>query len=391
MARFVNVPNLRGVGIHEHEAYCCPIPPSPRRRHRRSSPPLPPNCVGAHSLLLCLNPRSQTYNVWFKLCLSAWKGAGKGHGLRHEGTCDFGSSKMPKCLRNFIRTVTFTQCNKCICDAPELGAGTLSNQWGQRWLFLQACVFPMEVSYHLYCDVFFGMRGDKGRGQWYVLSMTCAAGPEVLLVKMVAFESSTLLWERWLFLVFFCLGLFGRARLAGMFGDISFWHVWVRSTQNRKDGKHGNIMGTFITQHSLNRFLFRRWRIRSRFALAGPIWGNSKTTAVCCVYANNFWYFLMLSHFTQYTHLRFSIPHFGVVFSFHFLFLPDLVVVAEIQELQRFQTGEPLTCLVMAPGGLEAPDGVGVEHVAKDVHYKNIWNYQSWNPSWGLPKNRSQS
>ena len=85
------------------------------------------------------------------------------------------------------------------------------------------------------------------------------------------------------------------------------------STQNRKDGKHGNIMGTFITQHSLNRFLFRRWRIRSRFALAGPIWGNSsKTTAVCCVYANNFWYFLILSHFTQYTHLRFSIPHFGV-------------------------------------------------------------------------------
>ena len=100
---------------------------------------------------------------------------------------------MPKCLRNFIRTVTFTQCNKCICDAPELGAGTLPNQWGQRWLFLQACVFPMEVSYHLYCDVFFGMRDDKGRGQWYVLSMTCAAGPEVLLVKMVAFESSTLL------------------------------------------------------------------------------------------------------------------------------------------------------------------------------------------------------
>lgn len=169
-----------------------------------------------------------------------------------------------------------------------------------------------------------------------------------------------------------------------------WWHFFLTclgphmkffsSTQNRKDGKHG-IMGTFITQHSLNRFLFRRWRIRSRFALAGPIWGNSsKTTAVCCVYANNFWYFLILSHFTQYTHLRFSIPHFGVfcVF-FHFLFLPDLVVVAEIQELQRFQTGEPLTCLVMAPGGLEAPDGVG-------VHYKNIWNYQSWNPSWGLPK-----
>ena len=101
MARFVNVPNLRGVGIHEHEAYCCPIPPSPRRRHRRSSPPLPPNCVGAHSLLLCLNPRSQTYNVWFKLCLCARQGAGKGHGLRHEGTCDFGSSKMPKCPKEF--------------------------------------------------------------------------------------------------------------------------------------------------------------------------------------------------------------------------------------------------------------------------------------------------
>ena len=103
---------------------------------------------------------------------------------------------LPKCRnvpRNFIRTVTFTQCNKCICDAPELGAGTLPNQWGQKWLFLQACVFPMEVSYHLYCDVFFGMRDDKRRGQWYVLSMTCAAGPEVLLVKMVAFESSTLL------------------------------------------------------------------------------------------------------------------------------------------------------------------------------------------------------
>lgn len=41
--------------------------PAPRRRHRRSSPPLPPNCVGAHSLLLCLNARSQTYKVWFKL------------------------------------------------------------------------------------------------------------------------------------------------------------------------------------------------------------------------------------------------------------------------------------------------------------------------------------
>ena len=162
MARFVNVPNLRGVGIHEHEAYCCPIPPSPRRRHRRSSPPLPPNCVGAHSLLLCLNQRSQTYNVWFKLCLCARQGAGKGHGLRHEGTCDFGSSKMPKCLRNFIRTVTFTQCNKCICDAPELGAGTLPNQWGKRWLFLQACVFPMEVSYHLYCDVFLVWEMIKG-------------------------------------------------------------------------------------------------------------------------------------------------------------------------------------------------------------------------------------
>lgn len=100
-----------------------------------------------------------------------------------------------------------------------------------------------------------------------------------------------------------------------------------------------------------------------------------------------FWYFLILSHFTQYTHLSFSIPHFGVfsVF-FHFLFLPDLVKSRKFKELQRFQTGEPLTCLVMAPGGLEAPDGAGVEHVAKDVHYKNIWNYQSWNPSWGLPK-----
>lgn len=182
MARFVNVPNLRGVGIHEHEAYCCPIPPSPRRRHRRSSPPLPPNCVGAHSLLLCLNPRSQTYNVWFKLCLSA-----KGHGLRHEGTCDFGSSKMPKCLRNFIRTVTFTQCNKCICDAPELGVGP------KVVIFASLCVPDGSIISPLLRCFFFGMRDDKGRGQWYVLSMTCAAGPEVLLVKMVAFESSTLL------------------------------------------------------------------------------------------------------------------------------------------------------------------------------------------------------
>ena len=61
--------------------------------------------------------------------------------------------------------------------------------------------------------------------------------------------------------------------------------------------------------------------------------------------------------------MRFSIPHSGV-----FLNPGALVVVAKLQELQCFQTGEPLTCLVMAPGGLEAPDGVGVGSVAEDVH-----------------------
>ena len=78
-------------------------------------------------------------------------------------------------------------------------------------------------------------------------------------------------------------------------------------------------------------------------------------------------------------------------FYFYFLNRGALVVVAKLQELQCFQTGEPLTCLVMAPGGLEAPDGVGVggvASVAEDAH-QNIYEIMIVETLLGVHENKS--
>lgn len=204
----------------------------------------------------------------------------------------------------------------------------LNLEWGQRWLFLQACVFPMEVSYHLYCDVFFLVwemikGGDNGTcWAWHVRRALRYCLWRWLHSNLQhCFEKGGCSW-------YFLLGIVW----AGAACRHVWWHFFLTclglqmkffsSTQNRKDGKHGNIMGTFITQHSLNRFSLQKMANWFEICVGRANLGNSpKTTAICCVYMQIiFWYFLILSHFTQYTHLHFSIPHFGVFLCFFFPF-----------------------------------------------------------------------